>query len=135
MVTLFNRYDNFMNSINRQFDRLEKDLDSPLFRGELWSYDSKNYAVKETDDSHIIWVSLPGHDSGTVQVSVEDSRLTISAKGSSSPVGLDQIFKFKLPKGLDLKNIDAEMSNGVLCVTLKKAVEEKRASSTEVKVK
>lgn len=135
MLTLFNRYDNFMRTFDRQLDRLEKDLDSSTYRGELWSYESKNYAVKETEESHIIWVALPGYDKETVKILVEDFRLSIVANGSDSPVSVDHNFKFKLPKGLDLKNIDAQMRNGVLCITLKKLGEKKEQSTVEVKIK
>jgi len=99
--------------------------------------DSGQYEIKSTESEHIIRVSLPGHNRDSVQVSVEEGRLVISAShpnAKESSIIKDETFKFALPKGCDAEKVDAQMSNGILTVAVSKQIEKPKAKRIETAV-
>jgi HSP20 family molecular chaperone IbpA len=127
-LSLANRGLALQNLLDRQFDLLN-------------SYDSKfdvnpdKYQVSSTDESHTIYVSLPGHDKSSVKLSVEDSKLLIRAEAPDGSVLIkNESFKFKLPKGCDAKSIDAQMTNGILTVSISKEIEKPESKRIEIAV-
>lgn len=88
--------------------------------------------VSETDDAFKIIAELPGVEEKDVDVTVSDDRLTIKAeKHKESEEKGEHIHRMErsygtfertmtLPRGVDTENVNAEMKNGTLTVTIPK---------------
>lgn len=96
-----------------------------------------NYSTYETEGTHFIRVSLPGHNNDTVKVEAEGDRLRIiaisKAEGFDGELIEDQEFKFKLPKNSDTERIEGSVNDGILSVSIPKIKES--ASSKKIQVK
>lgn len=101
--------------------------------------------VENTDD-FVVTVDLPGVNQDDVDLSVADNVLTIKGEKKGGSESEDQNFYRKetwegsfqrtvsLPQGVDAENVNAEMKNGVLSITLPKREEAKpRKISVNVK--
>jgi HSP20 family protein len=97
--------------------------------------------VYESKEEFTIAVDLPGIDRATLDVSVDDNRLTI--KGSRPEAGTMQsrgecprgnfLRTFSVPVSVDQKAIKADYKDGVLDVHLPKR-SERKAQRVEIKV-
>jgi HSP20 family molecular chaperone IbpA len=95
-----------------------------------------NADIYETDEALIVLLEMPGVDKSHIDVSVEDDVLTIEGRIDFSkyqgltplyaeyPVG-DYRRGFTLSNRIDQHKISAEMSDGVLTITLPKVEEVK----------
>ena len=97
--------------------------------------------VYESNGEVIVAVDLPGVDRSTLDISVDDSELTVRgmrARGdatetlSECPKG-NFVRTFRVPASVDQKDIKAEYKDGVLKVRLPKQPERK-AQRIEIKV-
>lgn len=80
------------------------------------------------DDHYVLSVDLPGADPGTIDVSVEDTTLTIRAERTSRSPNADWLIRERpsgtfarqltLGRGLALDQIAANYSDGVLSLTI-----------------
>lgn len=88
--------------------------------------------VSETDDAFRIIAELPGVEDKDIDVTVSDDRLTIKAEKRKESEQEDEHFHrversygtfertMALPRGVDTENVDAEMKNGTLAITVPK---------------
>lgn len=114
--------------IDRPFDFLNY-YDSRLEAGK--------YSTESTDSDYKISVSLPGHNKESVKVSFEGGKLLITADSQTelkNSLCKSESFKFNLPKNCNPNEIDAQISNGILTVTVSKLVEKKQSKRIEVSV-
>ena len=102
--------------------------------------------VTADDKQVVIQASLPGVKPGDVNVSVEDNRLTIEGETHSTEETENERYVIRerhsgsfhrslaLPQGLEEDNIEALFENGVLTLTLPRAIEVKpKAKTIEIK--
>ncbi|MBJ7613453.1 MAG: Hsp20/alpha crystallin family protein [Candidatus Dormibacteraeota bacterium] len=87
--------------------------------------------ILETDDSYVLYASVPGVAAENVDVTFEEGRLTLSARAQpfetqgrwirqERPWG-NWTRRLELPKEVDGSGISAQFENGVLVVTVPKA--------------
>jgi HSP20 family protein len=80
-------------------------------------------------DSFVALLDLPGVDPGSIDLSVEQNVLTVSAERHWTPVDGDQVLSSERPQGrftrqlflgnaLDTERIHATYENGVLTITM-----------------
>ena len=97
--------------------------------------------VYETEDAYVIALDLPGIDRGSLDVSIDENRLTI--KGSRPEVQRDNhrdecprgrfLRTFSVPASVDQSAIKADYKDGVLEVRLPRRAERK-PQRVEIKV-
>ncbi len=83
-------------------------------------------AVKETETAYLFDAALPGYEPGEIDVSVQDSVLTVSAEHKETAEHETSFASRAIRRsftldGVDEENIGAQYKNGVLRVTLPKA--------------
>ena len=113
------------------FDLIDRPFDF------MSDYDSHKYSTESTDTDYKIKVSLPGHDKSSVKLSFEAGKLLISAKCPEEvkdSLCKSESFKFILPKNCNPDQIDAQMLNGILTVSIAKFVEKKQSKRVEISV-
>ena len=98
---------------------------------------SPRFEVRETKEALVLKADLPGVKADDLDVSVQANVLSISGKRELERKTEDEHFhmsertygsftrSFTLPEGVDSKNLDAELKDGVLTLTLPKAPEAK----------
>lgn len=98
---------------------------------------SPRFEVRETKEALVLLADLPGVKTEDLDVSVHTNVLSISGKREMESKTEGEHFhmtersygaftrSFTLPEGVDTKNLDAELKDGVLKVTLPKAPEAK----------
>lgn len=95
-----------------------------------------NTDIYETDQALIVLLEMPGVDKGNIDVSVEDDVLDVEGRIDFAKYqGLTPIYTeypvghyrrgFALPNQIDQHKISADMSDGVLTITLPKVEEVK----------
>ncbi len=102
--------------------------------------------LEETDDAFVISAELPGMDKKEINISFDNSQLTISGEKKSEKEMNEEKFhriertygkfqrSFELPGYVERDKIEAEYNNGILTVTVPKA-EEAKPKQIEVKIK
>lgn len=97
--------------------------------------------VHENDGEYVVAVDLPGIDRSTLEISIDDNRLTIRGKRSGNdstqprgecPKG-SFLRMFSVPTSVDQKDIKADYKDGVLQVHLPRQPERK-AQRIEIEV-
>jgi HSP20 family protein len=97
--------------------------------------------VFESDAGYVVAVDLPGIDRTTLDISVDDDRLTVKGKRADQEITLHRsecprgkfLRTFSVPASVDQKAIKADYKDGVLQVHLPKQPERK-AQRVEIKV-
>jgi HSP20 family protein len=122
-------------SLQREIDRLFEDFTRgfPSFRMPFGSSElMPSVDVVENDKEFVIMAELPGLEEKDVQISLADHVLTIRGEKKAEKEQKDQDYRmversygtfsrsFELPDTTDLDKIQAEMTKGVLKVTLPK---------------
>lgn len=89
--------------------------------------------VFETADRYVIAAELPGLDRDQIELAMEDSRLTIRGRRVGGPSGTDVHYHqverghgtfsrtFEFADKVDAERVSADLTDGVLTVTLPKA--------------
>ena len=90
------------------------------------------FEVKETKDAYLFKADLPGVKDEDLDISLTGNRLTVSSKREEERRGEDDRYyayersygsfsrSFTLPEGGDVEHANAELSNGVLTVSIPK---------------
>jgi HSP20 family protein len=91
--------------------------------------------IKETKDSYMITADLPGVTMDDLELSVTGNRLTVSGRREEEERREDERYftyersygtfarSFVMPEGADLERIEAQLSDGVLKITVPKRAE------------
>lgn len=95
------------------------------------------FEVRETKEALVLKADMPGVKADDLDVSVQSNVLSISGKREQERTSEGEHFhmtersygsftrSFTLPDGVDSKNLDAELKDGVLTLTLPKVPEAK----------
>ncbi len=112
-----------------RWDPFAEMLPLPSFVSQLETF-TPNFDVKETKESFVFSADLPGLEPKDVDVQITDNRLTISGKRerekeetSDTTYRCERSFgafsrSFTLPTGCDSSKVRAELSKGVLQVSV-----------------
>ena len=107
---------------------------APLFEKEESAFVPK-FDVKETQDAFLLKADLPGVAEKDIEVSVSGSRLTISGKREEEKKEKGDVYytwerscgmftrSFRLPEGVDVDHLEAELKGGVLTIVAPKKAE------------
>jgi HSP20 family protein len=112
-------------ALRRDLERQLAEESGPGFAG---------MTVLESEDRFTVCVDLPGLSESEIAVSVQDGVLVIEGeRGAFAGAGSREVFndrtsgKFrrvlKIREGVDTSSIEADLQNGVLTLTLKRAAE------------
>ena len=100
--------------------------------------------VEQDDERLVITASLPGYETGDIEVSIDEDILTIKAEPAGASDDDEPAYllrerrygsvsrSLRLPENLDTENAESEFRNGVLAVTFPK-VEQAKPRQIEVK--
>lgn len=127
----------FMNAVNELFNE-------SVGKFERKVHFSPRVDVVEKENRFELQVSLPGMKKHEVSVELNDDMLTISGERKMQKEENDKYHtvesfygrfqrSFSLPENVDLQNIEAEMNDGILKVTLHKV--ETKTTKTTVSIK
>lgn len=85
-----------------------------------------NTDMKETEESYLITIDLPGVDINHLEVNLMQQYLQIKATREDKPEGSFGMIsrKILLPQDVNLENIDSRLKNGVLTIRIKKQIKE-----------
>jgi HSP20 family protein len=116
--------------MNRVFDDLLRDFDSPRRAGSAWP----SIEVSETDDEVKVVAEIAGLDKRDVELSLHEGVLTLRGEkrlernGSLYSERWEGAFERVIPVGMDVdpSKVDASFRNGVLTVRLSKKPEARR---------
>lgn len=117
-----------LDLFDRQFDFLNY-YDSRVEPGK--------YSTESTESDYRINVSLPGHSKESVKISFEGGKLHITADAQSevkNSLCKSESFKFTLPKNCNPDEIDAQITNGILSISIATIVEKRQSKKIEVSV-
>lgn len=128
------------------FDRLMSGFFDPIniLYDRKPTYNTAKVDIIESNDKYTVVADAPGVNKDCLSIGVEGNLLTISIKESkvTLPEGSNYLMRgrktpnavstIRLPKPADGSNVDAELVNGVLTVTVGKMEVAKRI---EIKVK
>ena len=120
------------NNTSRIADTLFNDLNTILKSSEIPDYSSKNYKTDSDDNGLTLTMNVPGYNKKLINVSVDGDDLVIEGKSNS---GDSEGFtkRFKIGDCLDVYNIEANIVDGVLSVSVP-YLEEVKPRKIEVKV-
>lgn len=119
------------------FDQIDQGLNQ--FVNDLFQHDtSAGYSVPvsgwELEDSYVLQFDLPGVPLADIELQVQEGLLEISGQRNvcdveGARVTLDEQpsgkfqRRLRLAKGIDVSQVDAELNDGVLTVTLQKVAQ------------
>ena len=148
---------NFRNEIDRLFDRFTGSFGMPAWRrmfdwepaarsDSTFAFAAPSVDVAEDDKAFHISAELPGLEAKDIEVSVADGTLVITGEKKEAKEHKNKSYymseraygsfqrSFALPEQIDRDKIAADLSKGVLTITLPKtAVAQKPAKKVEVK--
>lgn len=96
-----------------------------------------SFEVKETKDAYVFKADLPGLRESDLDISLTANRLTVSGKREEETHQEEDRYytyersygsfsrSFTLPEGIDLDHADADLTNGVLTISIAKKPEVK----------
>ena len=123
-----------LSSLRRLFN-----LDPAWRGGSAIDFTAPAVDVSEEDKSYKITAELPGLESGDIEVSVAGDTLVLKGEKRQEKEEKDKNYHmveraFMLPQGVDRDGIAAELTKGVLTITLPKTVEaQKQTKKVEIK--
>ena len=117
--------------LNLVDDEFSDFFDRGLLPGWFYREEKAKYGLKETKDNYKLSVAIPGIDKDKIDITVNNSLLTIKAKREEEKGSEDEKHYRKLqseysfqqsfsPQLADLENIKAKYNNGVLEVIIPK---------------
>ena len=106
-----------------------------IFNDSLLGLDRPNYNpyhINETEDAFELRIDCPGFDKSEININYENNVLSVSAKSEQEDQFRSEFSKaFEIPN-VDIKKSTADLSNGVLLLTLKKVAS---AKNQQLKIK
>lgn len=143
-LSLFNNPGFLQNNLWNEFDNYFKSIESSL--PQTYTDMKLNTASElvETDKEYTFSMDLPGVKMDDVKISFEDSILTITGERKKETRADEAkyhifeksygIFKksFKMPKAIDVDHISAQMSEGILEITMPKSTQ---ATTKQIEIK
>jgi len=104
----------------------------PLFKSTITKYTNIPH-VERSEDGILIRLELPGYESEDLEISIQDTELTIKTIDGFESDSLDSFERsFKLMEDIDTNKCSAKMKAGVLRLTFKYK-KEKRAKKIIIK--
>ena len=141
-------YAGLQDRLNRLFEDMAGDANRPREAAREDDIERADWSppadVYETEDSFVIAIDLPGIDRGSLDVSIDDNRLTV--RGERAPEEGQQRGRGKRPSGrflsrfgplpptVDQKRVAAEYKDGVLRLRLPKRAE-RQAGKVKIEIK
>tara|TARA_R100000234_G_C4929708_1_gene147927 strand:+ start:205 stop:642 length:438 start_codon:yes stop_codon:yes gene_type:complete len=117
---LFDNFDDIM-SIFDAFDPMTRPVQSVT---------GPKTRVQNLEDKHLIELATPGVEKDQLVIDIDDGRLSISfdQKAGDANGVFQRSFKksWTLPKDVDVENINADYTNGLLAVTIPKKTPDAR---------
>ncbi len=116
----------------------------PMFTGRTNSMPAVN--IREDDKNFMLDLAVPGMDKKDIKIDLNEDLLTISSENKNeleeSKNGYQRkefsyssfCRSFQLPENITKDKIEASYKDGILSITLPKAVEEKNKISRTVKI-
>jgi HSP20 family molecular chaperone IbpA len=105
------------NNASRIVDTLFSDLNTILKSSNIPDYTSKNYKTDSDDSGLTLTMNVPGYNKKLINVSVDGDDLVIEGKSNSGDSdGFTK--RFKIGDDLDVDNIEANITDGVLSVSV-----------------
>lgn len=123
------------SDIRQELDRMFEDLFGRSTRG--WASWSPAADLYETEEDYVLELELPGFERDELELTLEQGILTISGQRASEGEARGRAYRvrerstgrftrsFSLPRAVDPSEVEAEMRDGVLRVTMQKAAEAK----------
>ncbi|XP_004299444.1 PREDICTED: heat shock 22 kDa protein, mitochondrial isoform X2 [Fragaria vesca subsp. vesca] len=129
-------------SLSQVLNLMDQFMENPYlaaYRGLGAGGSRRGWDVKETEDSLLLRMDMPGLNKEDVKISVEQGTLTVKGEGKDPEGEEDGGRRFStrldLPaKIYELNSIKAEMKNGVLKLVVPKVKEEEKKNVFEVKI-
>ena len=125
----------------KDFDVFDDFFDDPFFRNEKRPtvHPLMKTDIKETDNSYIINMDLPGFDKKDIQIDVENGYLNINAKSDTSNneeengkfIRRERYYgecsrSFYIGEDVKEEEIKASFKNGILTLNVPKVIEEEQ---------
>ena len=114
---------------SRNLDKLVDDIIynnvQPLFKSTITKYTNIPY-IERSEDGILIRLELPGYESEDLEISIQDTELTIKTIDGFESDSLDSFERsFELIEDINTNTCSAEMKAGVLRLTFKYKKEKK----------
>ena len=124
--------DNFWRDFDRQFQRLEHEMNRIKHNSNSFSSQSKQYFDKQTN-AYIVAIKINGLDKDDLEINAEKNMLIVKGSksvennkhNSRSRSSNSFVHSTSIPKDGDIDNISADFKNGVLKVSIPKLDEPK----------
>ena len=137
---------NDVDTMDNVFDRMVNVFDEPFMSG--FHTPEFKVDVKDNGDSYDLTAELPGFQKGNITLTYKDNYLTIGAKNETSSDEKDEqgnyvrrersqssVSRSFYIDNIDETKLDAEFKDGVLKVTLPKAVAPQEESPKEIPIR
>ena len=117
------------------FDNMWDHLVRNVFDDDALGWNAPAADVRETDESYVLEIDLPGRTEKDLEVEVKDNVLTVSSRKEDKEEEKQNGYilrerrassftrSFRLPQGVDAGKIEAAFKNGVLELRVPKAPE------------
>lgn len=123
-----------LDELRREMNRLFFDFESGGANGDLGSHSWPRTSLTDTGAALVVRAEIPGVPAEKLELNVDESTLSVKGEREDNvPEGYSVHRKeraafrfarsFALPTKIDPENVQAEVKNGVLTVTLPKAKE------------
>lgn len=143
MLDMEREFNRFFNSLNNRYGVSKKDEENAdNYENAVWSPLTD---ISEDENNYVLQVDLPGVKKDDLKINFNDGMLSISGERKYENEEKKKQFhrverafgkyyrSFRLPKEIQIENIDANFKEGTLTITVPKA-EEAKPKEIEVKV-
>lgn len=136
---LHNNLIKYRSPFAREFDSVFDDFfHAPEKRSAVFA---PAYDLNETESHYLVSLDLPGLKKEDIKVEINEDKLEVSGERKNEYEGKGYRGRsygsfyqsFRLPKGVDANDIDAQYRDGVLELAVVKKLPEKKTANIEVK--
>lgn len=141
MKYLIRKPDTFMNTLNEEINSILRRSFDSVFPEYILEKETKGLTIpvdlKEFDNEYKVKVEVPGIKKENIDIDLNKSSLTVSAKKEDFKEDKNKKYHktefaygdysrtIYFPQEIDLSSSEAKLEDGVLCITLPKAKNEK----------